>query len=283
MATPTLRTQDAIRPDTGELDLSKVGGNGLAFNLQALANNTPYVKNPLFIHLTRPPKAFKLHPQGDKLTAALKRLIEVHPRVWDGFNQVLEIETAQIPQGWDRQMLTIPTNVTRGPITPALTADKLYDEVDAKFWNYFIETFIGNTTTQRPNFAELNETPEDWLVDQYTFDIIAYEPNATYTKAIKAWACACMLPSNSVEVTGIRDTQNARVNEEYNIAFNTIYDGEQNIVDLATQLLQAQNINAINPIHKPAYFDTISADVEAAQVGILDEHLAASSTWNGNG
>lgn len=279
MASPILRTQDAIRPDTGALDLAQVGANGLAFNLNAIANNTPYTKNPLQLFLTRPPKAFKLHPQGDRLTAILKRLVETHPRIWDGFTQVLEIETAQVPHGWDRQMLTIPTNVTRGPITPALTADKLYDEEDAKFWNYYIETFIGNPTTQRPNFAELTQEPSDWLIDMFTFDIIAFEPNATFTKALKAWACACMLPNNSVEVTGIRDTQNARVNEEYNIAFSTVYDGDQKIVDVATQLLKAQNANAFNPIYKPAYFDTISADVTAASGGLLDEHIAAATDW----
>lgn len=279
MSQPSLRIQDAIRPSTGELDLAKSGQNGLGFDLTAIANSTPYTKNPLFLQLTRAPKAFKLHPDGAQLTAALKRLVERHPKNWTGFQQVLEIETAQIPLGWDRQMLTIPTNVTRGPIQPSLTADKLYDEVDARFWNYFIETFLGNPTTQRPNYAELSGTPDDWLVDQYTFDIIAWEPDMTYTKAIKAWACAAMLPTNSVEVTGERDTQNAHTNEEYSITFATIYDGDQAVVDTATQLMQAMNLHSVNPIHKPAYFDTIDANVSAAQVGILDEYAQNAQTW----
>lgn len=279
MASPALRIDDALRPSTEELDMSKVGSNGLAYDLKTIANNTPYTKNPLFIQLTRPPKAFKLHPDGAALTAALKRLIENHPKNWTGFQQILEIETAQTPQGWDRQMLTIPTNVTRGPISPSLTADKLYDEVDARFWNYFIETFLSNPTTQRPNFAELNSVPADWLVDQYTFDIIAWEPNATYTKAIKAWACAAMLPTNSVDITGERDTQNAHTIEEYSISFATIYDGEQNVIDTATQLMGAMNVNSSNPIHKPVYFDTVSPDVTDAGAGILDEYTTAGNDW----
>lgn len=281
MATPKLRIDDALRADTGNLDLANVGQNGLAFDLTAIANSTPYTKNPLQIQLTRPPKAFKLHPDGAKLTAALKRLIERHPKNWTGFQQILEIETAQVPVGWDRQMLTIPTNVTRGPIQPSLTADKLYNEADAQFWNYYIETFLSHPTTQRPNFAELTlGTPPDWLVDMYTFDIIAWEPDATYTKAIKAWACAGMVPTNSVDITGERDTQNAHAVEEYSIAFACIYDGDQKIVDTATELMKAMNLHSINPTYKAVYFDTISPDVTTAAAGILEEQVSASQQWN---
>lgn len=284
MTEPTLRIDNALRSTNnrvtnGDLDLNKPDHNGMAFDLAAIANSTPYTKNPLYIQLTRAPKAFKLHPDGEYLTAALKRLIERHPKNWTGFQQVLQIETMQIPKGWDRQMLTIPTNVTRGPITPTLTADKLYDEVDARFWNYFIETFLSNPTTQRPNYAELTSVPEDWLVDQFTFDILAWEPDMTYTRAIKAWACAAMLPTNSVDVTGERDTQNAHVNEEYSIAFACVYDGDQTVVETASELMKAMNIHSVNPIYKARYFSTVASEVSAAGTGILDEYLEKGETW----
>lgn len=279
MAQAKIRIDDALRPETSTLDLSKVGQNGVAFNLQAISNNTPYTKNPLFIQLVRAPKAFKIHPDGEALTAALKRLIERHPKNWQGFVQPLEIETMQVPNGWDRQMLTIPTNVTRGPIQPSLTADKLYDEADASFWNYYIETFLSHPTTQRPNYAELSSHPDDWLVDQYTFDIIAWEPDMTYTKAIKAWACAAMLPTNSVEITGQRDIANAHQQEEYTITFATIYDSSVPVVETATQLMKAMTLHSSNPNYKPTYFSEITAEVTASSEGILEENLAHAANW----
>lgn len=266
----------------GMLDITNHGQNGLAFDLRAFANSTPYVKQPLTIQLTRAPKAFEYHKDGKKLTAVLKRLIERGAKNWTGFTQVLEIETAQIPVGWDRQMLTVPTNTSRGPMQPSATFDSMYEEVDVKFWHYFIQTFIKNPTTQRPNFAELHTHPSDWLIDMYTWDMIAWEPNQTYTAAEKAWGCAGCFPTNSPEITGERDTQNASKIEEYTLTFACLYDSDQNIVDMATQLMRAMQMNSVNPRFKPSFITKIDEEVKAAQSGIFDEYAKASKATGGD-
>ena len=276
---PTQDLDDNVKGSVlgGVLDVRTQGQQGLAFDIRAFANSTPYVKQPLNIQMTRAPKAFQLHKDGAKLTAVLKRLIERGAKNWTGFVQVLEIETGQVPVGWDRQMLTVVTNTARGPMTPAATFDSLYGEADVKFWRYFIETFYKNPTTQRPNFAELQEHPADWLADQYTWDMIAWEPDQTYSFAEKAWGCAGCVLTNAPEVTGERDTQNASKIEEYSLTLACLYDSDKNIVDMATQLMTALKINSVNPRFKPAYFTQIEAEVKDAQSGLFDEYAEAGA------
>ena len=269
-------------PLGGLLDLETEGQNGIAFNLRAFANTTPYVKQPLNIQLTRAPKAFQYHRDGAKLTAVLKRLIERGAKNWTGFVQVLEIETAQIPVGWDRQMLTVPTNTARGPMQPSATFDSMYEEADVKFWRYYIETFIKHPTLQRPNFSELQQHPKDWLIDMYTWDMIAWEPNQTYTKAEKAWGCAGCFPTNAPEVTGERDTQNASKIEEYTLTFACLYDSDENIVDMATQLMTAMKVNSINPRFKPSFIEAVDQNVVEAKSGIFDEYVVKDKAHPAN-
>lgn len=261
------------------LNLEHAGQNGLATNLAAIANNTPYSQQQSIILVTRAPKAFEAHPDGALLTKMLKVLVEKWPKQWEGFNLTLQTDPNDTPQGWDRQMLRTPGAVYRNSLTLNCTGDELYNASVSAFWNYYARTFCADPSTQAPNLAELNSVPDDWLMDRYTFDIMAIEPDPTRKQAVKAVACAGLWPMELPEVNlrrSITDTQNGK---EIQIGFPCIYDDGYHVKKVAQRYLDELAMYAINPNYKPSFVTEIDADVSAAKVGLLQDSSEAKRNW----
>lgn len=261
------------------LNLEHAGQNGLATNLAAIANNTPYSQQQSIILLTRAPKAFEAHPDGQLLTAMLKTLIEKWPKQWEGFNLTLQTDPNETAQGWDRQQLRTPGAVYRQSLTLTCTGDELYNASVSSFWNYYARTFLGDPSTQAPNLAELNNVPDDWLMDRYTFDILAIEPDPTRKKAVKAVACAGLWPQELPEVNMRRNITDSQNGKEINIGFPCIYDDGYHVKKIAQQFLEQIGMYSVNPNYKPSFTTQIDADVAAAKTGLLDQSNEAKRTW----
>lgn len=248
----------------GELDLASPGNLGVLTDHANINQQTPYIKNPMQIRLVRPPKAFELFNDGDKHTRWLKQLIETRCKNWTGFNPNFDIETHQTPNGWDRQQLTTPTTTVAQQMSPSGTWDSMYDATDVRWWRWFVRALYGDANLQRPNFGEFDTMPDDWAHDQNTFDVLVWEPNATFTKPVHAIAIANMSMSNVPEVLLERNPSATRTGEEYSITFNGVWSDSDRVYESVQAIMDAENQQSINQRLRPVHFNDIDANVKAA-------------------
>jgi hypothetical protein len=248
----------------GELDLSTAGGGGEFVDNAHLSNNTPYIKNPAQVRLITPPKGLLRLPNGQQHVAFLKQLLETRNKTWTGFNPNLDIETHQIPWGWDRQMLTVPTTTVRQAMNPSMTADSYYDNANGRWWQWFAKTLYAHPDTQRPNFAAMGATPDTWTFEDFSFSVLAWEPNAVFTKPITAVLCHGVTLQNLPEILMERNVTATRTGEEHSIAFNCVYEDGSRVTEMAQAMMDAERAASINPEYRPVSIREIDADVAAA-------------------
>jgi hypothetical protein len=260
----------------GAFDLTVVGGGGEFVDAAKLSNSTPYIKNPTQVRLITPPKGLLRLPNGQQHVAILKQLIETRNKTWTGFNPNLDLETHQIPWGWDRQMLTIPTTTIRQALAPSLTADSYYDNSNVLWWQWFAKTLYAHPDTQKPNFAAMDSQPDSWTFEDFSFAILAWEPNAVGTKPLKAVLCSGMTLSNIPEIIMERNITATRTGEEHSIAFNCVYEDTSRVLDLAQGMMDAERASTINPEYRPVSITGVDADVLAAD-GVASQRSEAKA------
>lgn len=263
----------------GIVNLANTGNNGLARNLAYLANNTPYQQQQTMFLLLRPPRMFELHPLGDQLTAALKAFIEVWPNTIEGINLQLSVDQNSTEQGWDRQTLRTPNGVYRAEQTLSIGGIELYGKAWAKYWTYVTRTFIGDPNTGAPNMAELDEMPEDYLIDQYTFDVLAIEPDPLKRNVVTAAALVGLWCSTLPEDTLRKNITEGTPTKEVTFEFPCIVDDSHGFTVMAQDILDQMAVYSINTNRRAAFVTEIDADVQAAESGILDEAATYSSQW----
>lgn len=248
----------------GSLDLAVPGAFGVNSDIANLASNTPYMRRPSEVRLTRPPSAFEFHPQGAQLTAWLKQMVETRCNNWSGINPNQDLEQVTVPYGRDRQQLNIPSVVTNQQMSPSSAFNPVYNAADIKLWRYLVRILYGDAKMGTPAWAEYSQIPTDWGIDRFTFDLIAWEPNQTGTAPVTAVAIGAMSMSNVPEFILERNSQQANTNEEYTITWNCVWEQSDRIDETALAIIQSENISSINSKYKPSPVATIDPTVAAA-------------------
>lgn len=266
-----------VLDSAGNFDMTVAGAGGEFVDMSQLGNNTPYIKNPMQFRLVTPPKGLLRLPNGQRHVATLKQLIETRNKSWEGVNPNLDLETHQIPFGWDRQMLTIPTTTVRQAMAPTMVADCYYDNCNALWWKWFAQTLYSHPDTQRPNFAAMGTTPESWTFPDMTFSAIAWEPNAVFTKPITAVLMHGLALSNLPEILMARNVTATRTGEEMSLGFTCVYEENSRVMELAQSIMDAERSVSINPEYRPVSVSEIDADVAAAS-GISNQ-INTATAW----
>lgn len=262
------------------VNLANTGNNGISRDLAYLGNNTPYQQQQTIFLLLRPPRMFEKHPLGDQLTAALKVFIEEWPNTVEGIELQLSIDQNSTEQGWDRQTLRTPNGVYRAEQTLSFTGIELYNKAWTKFWTYFVRTFIGDPQSASPNLAELNETPDDYLFDQYTFDVLAIEPDPLKKNVVSCCACVGLWPATLPSDALRKNITEGTPSREITLEFPCIIDDSKGFHDMGQSILDQMQLYSLNTERRSAFITEIDADVASAQSGILDEAERLSSSWS---
>jgi len=93
------------------------------------------------------------------------------------------------------------------------------------------------------------------------------EPDVTHQKVVKSWLVTNMWPQGTGEIEGRRDLTAAGEPTTLNITFTGISQFGAGVDVFAQQILDSINITGANPSMRPAFVQSIAADVLAANVG----------------
>jgi len=261
------------------LDLVHGGQMGFAPDLTEWVSNGNYVRRNLFCLLVEAPKFFLAMPDPDKWTATLKALVELHPRTIEGLNAGLTVETAETPVGGAGEVQEEFVDVKKARSQPVFTFDEKYGRPVQSFLSDWIRYGLMDPDSKVANVGTLaSNRPTDMLADNYAATMIFIEPDPTHRKVVKSWLCTNMFPKGTGDISGKRDITSGAELLSLNIEFTALSQFNLGSNVLAQALLDNINITNANPYLRPAFIDTVAADVNAAAKGYRSEAEQLGST-----
>jgi len=258
------------------LDLSYGGQNGWMPNLKEWVSNQAYVQGNVIPFLIEPPKFFQYMPNPDKMVQILKALIETHTVSIEGLNAALTAEFAEHAVGGSGEMQKEVTDVKRTRTEVVHTFQEKYGRPIQRFLEYYMHYAMMDPDTKHPNIFTLENAPDDWLADQYTFTVMYVEPDVTLKKPVKAWLVTNMMPDTTGDITGKRNLTEAKSVLDLSVNFGGIALSNWGVLQTAQSILDKVNFVNSNPYSRPAFVSEIQSDVEAATTGFTDDVNAAS-------
>jgi hypothetical protein len=262
-----------------QLDLRLGGMNGFAPVFGEFQNNQAHVRRPLVGLVLTFPKAFEFTSNPEWWGATLKAIMEVHPHQIDGLQSNIEVDFgAETPVGNGGERQQDWTAVTRQPSNPSFMWKDKYGMPIGNFWETYIQMFIGDPDTRVPGIALMEGTGmTDQLSDMYSFTMLFFEPDPTFTTVVRAWLCANMAPRSAGTFEGSKEVGGTMNQVEHTIEFTALTQHGIGPKLLAQSILS--NINVINasPQFAPAFLQGISSDVAAASGGYVGKAEEAAS------
>lgn len=243
---------------------------GYAPNLSEVISTTPNIPRDMVINITRYPGMFDLFTDGEIWKETLKYMIEVHPKSITGFDATIVLGTSDVQIS--------PSGATIRPVNDAtIQHSKLQmtypmdfsNEPIVSFWKEFIRIGIRDPILKRPLISTLglDNIPDDWTLDMYSWDMIGYEPNVHFKKVSKAWEVYGVHPLGSGPITGSKDQLNARsVNE---LTYELTGVDESNI---GTRVAAQAIIDKIDLAKANPY--TVRSDLTEADIGLVTDGKA---------
>jgi hypothetical protein len=250
------------------LNLEYGGQQGYAPDLTEWVSNQAYIRKNLFCLLVEAPKGFSYLPNPDAWVGTLRALVELHPMSITGLAAGLEVEVTENAVGGAGEMQQDFTDVKRARSNPVFRWNEKYGMPVSSFLEGWITYLMMDPASKYPNVVTLSgRKPTDMLADQYAASMIFIEPDMTHSKPVKAWLCTNMFPMGTGEVVGSRELTAAGEPTTYDINFTAITQYGAGVLLLAERLLAGINITGANPYQRPAFLDSIDADVLAARKG----------------
>ena len=251
--------------DRPMLDLQYGGQHGWAPNLTEWTSNQAYVTRPLICLMVEPPKMFSVMPDSQKWVASLKALFELHARTIDGMNAGLKVDTDEHPVGGGGEMHQEFVNVTRERSQPKFTFIEKYGRPIQTLLDYWIRYGIADPETKYALLGTMGKPQvKDMLADWFTATCLFLVPDPLHKTVDKAWLTTNMAPLGTGEITAKRDLTSSQEILTLDIEFSGISQVGLGVNQFAQQVLNSINIQNADPFMRPAFVNSIAADVEAA-------------------
>jgi hypothetical protein len=266
---------------TPAIDLEIGGQMGHHTLFENMYANTAYVSRNLICVLVQAPKGFQYFDNSAKMIGALKILVEMHARSWEGLQAGLTVEFTENAVDGSGQMQQDISNVTRARSTPT----SVFLEKPGKPIRWFLETFITglgmDPITKIPNIVTLNngDRPTDMLSDVTGATMMFFEPDPTFTYPEEAWLCTNMFPNTTGDVVGRRDLTAAGQNQEITVEWSAVTQHGVGVMNFAQKIMNSMNLAGTNPNLEDAFITAITADVAAITEGYVESvnQLSASA------
>lgn len=265
---------------TPAVDLDVAGQMGHHTIFENMFANTAYVSRNLICVLVEAPKGFQYFTNPEKYVGALKILVEMHARSWEGLQAGLTAEFTENAVDGSGQMQQDISNVTRARSTPTVT----WLEKPGKPIRWFLEAWITglgmDPITKIPNIVTLNNSdkPTDMLSDVTGATMLFFEPDPTFTTIQEAWLCTNMFPNTTGDVVGRRDMTAAGQNQEITVEFTAVTQHGVGVLNFAQKVMNSMNMTGTNPNLQDAFVTAISADVAAIDEGYTESVNTMSQT-----
>jgi len=243
-------------------DLRHGGQFGYAPNLSEVISTTPF---------TRYPGMFNILPDGDIWKKTLKFLIEVHPKSVTGFNATITLTTASVPIDPSGAEMT-PVNdatIEHSKITYTYPMDFVGEPIKA-YMREFIRLGIWDPILNRPLISTLglDNVPDDWTLDMYSWDIIAIEPDVHFRHAVKAWEMFGCHFLTSGPIVGSKDPLNAKNVDELSFESTGTDESNYGTRAVAQKIMNEIKITDANPYNvKSALTDEQLDEIKAGRGG----------------
>ncbi|MCI4435731.1 MAG: hypothetical protein JHC33_02825 [Ignisphaera sp.] len=237
-------------------------------------SNAAYVRQNVIPVVLSYPKFLDFMPNSDKLIAAYKALIELHPLTIEGFTSGLTVETDSHPIGGAGEEQEEITDVKRAKTSLTITVKEKRGKAVQKFLDILIRYGYKDPDVKKPlvvkyfNGSALDAVGGMYTPDYYTGTALFIEPDITQRVVVDAWLCTNMFFKNNGDRTGKRDIHSANEVPEYSIESSCITMNNESVFTLADSILATLTVlNKIPDTGIVVPSATIDSSLPAANVG----------------
>jgi len=229
--------------------IGRVGDDGKYYS--EWISNQAYVKNNIIAVVMKYPKFFDYMPDAEKLIAAYKALIELHPLTIDGLTSGLTVETDEHPVGAAGEMQEEITKVTRARSTVSFTYKEKAGKSIQKFVDMIIRYGYMDPDVLKPLVIQYMDDFKDqiklYTPEFYTGTVLFIEPDITKTTVVDAWLTTNMFFKGNGDRTGKRDIRSAGELLDLTLETSGITLNNESILGLADDVLGNLSILNLTP------------------------------------
>lgn len=256
------------------VNLAVGGQNGHMPNIARHHSNAAYIRKNIICKVLEMPDGFRHVPDGPVWIANLKSICEMHALTWEGFNATLTVNSEESVVGASQaNFQQTPSNVVMARTEPVMTVEEKYNLSILESIEFWQTEFIMNQDTKFADiFTRGGSMPTDWLPNQYSATMIFFEPDPTFTYALRVWICTNMYPMGGLENTAKRSMTDDGERIEYTIPWSALT--QTNTVgcfNLANKLLADMRITGTSPTLQPAIMDDAAANVKDSKFGYTEQ------------
>lgn len=253
------------------VDLRNGGHFGSMPVLDAYVSSSAYVPKNLIAILIEAPRGFQDMQDPQIYVSTLKALVELHPKSIEGLQATLTAEFVENPVGGAGEMQEDIANMTRARSTPTHVYNEKAGKPVSRFFRSWMTDIMMDPQTKYPTVVARGiRRPTDLLPDYTGMTVLYFEPDPAHTKVMEAWLCTNMMPKTSGEVSARRDLTQSPSSLDHSIEFTALTQHGIGVMQFAQRLLDAMNLNGMNPNLQKAFIQQVSADVKAADRGYAE-------------
>lgn len=270
------------RLDSGPMiNLSNPGSLGPQADNEFYLSSQPYMRQRVIPVVYAAPTGFEALDNQRAYIEALNSIMTTRTRTIEGLVKTVEVEYAQSQFGAAGENMNSWARTSRAPSDIVHTLPEFYGKPVNRFFQMWIDYFLGQADSQRPLVTTLDGGPgiNDLLDDVVGLTMLYIEPEPLYRYALEAWLVTGMKPRTAGEVVGNYDKLTPLEETVYSIGFAGTTLHSQHAKTLADQWLQDHLLVGTSPTLQPTGFTDVDAAVRAAGGGygaVLDR--AATNT-----
>lgn len=242
---------------------------GFMPNFRELPSNTPYTRKSMIAILVQHPLFMDYLDGGQILKDTLKVLVEEHPLSIEGINLTITPEFAETPVGGAGQKLKIIQNMTQAESSPSFSYQEKYGKVITRFYTYWQRTAMMNPETKFPEILHMavSDMPEEILENFMSMSMLFIEPDPTHRYVVEAALLSNMMPSSGIPREMVRNLPEGDTALTFSMEFTAVTESTNAVFEFAQVVLNTISLTGVSPNNRPAAFDSIHADILAANRG----------------
>lgn len=259
------------------------GMNGYAPDHSQFLSSKKYIPQNAFLVLMQAPGFIKGMPNPQMWYSAIRSVLEVHVKSFDGFKWGLKAETGSSPVGGDGQVLEEVTGMTSEVSNPTFVWDELDGQPIFKLLYNWMRYGMMDPQTKAALIGTVSDTVTDNLADQYSCSYMVIEPDRLMKNVVQSMLVVNSFPKSSDIMELKRDLTQSKEIKTLNIEFSALCSVNYGNNILAQKLLDQMNFTGANPAGRPSFYSDVTPDVAAAINGVSTGYQASvASVATGN-
>lgn len=242
---------------------------GFMPNFRELPSNTPYTRKSMIAILVQAPLFMDYLDGGQLIKDTLKVLVEEHPLSIEGINLTITPEFAETAVGGAGQKLKIVQNMMQAESAPSFSYQEKYGKVITRFYTFWQRVGMMNPETKFPEILHMaiSDMPEEILENFMSMSMLFIEPDPTHRYVVEAALVSNMMPSSGIPRELVRNLPEGDTALTFSMEFTGVTEATDAVFDFAQEVLSSISLTGVNPNNRQAAFDSIHADILAANRG----------------